>query len=121
MNALAFFVVVAVPVAVILALLELANARERRRGAAVAQQIALTDAIHAVLGPVVAPRVRHGRRRGWIAELSVPAGMRDLGLMLEIAQASLGANAEIVLTTREPAPPPQRRRSAPPVLKLSSA
>jgi hypothetical protein len=119
MTALAIVVVLVLPVAVTIALLHVANVVERRRTAAISQQVMLTDAIHAVLGPVVAPRVRRGRRGSWIAELAVPAGMPQIGVMLEIAQASLGPDAEIVLTTQEP--PRQRRPSAPPALTFSGA
>jgi hypothetical protein len=121
MTALAIVVVVLIPAAVILGLLQLANVVERRRATRIARQIALTDAIHAVLGPVVAPRVRRLRRGRFMAELAVPRAMPEMATLLEIARASLGPDAEIVLTSAEPAPAPQRRTPAPRALRLSGA
>jgi hypothetical protein len=100
MTALAIVVVLAVPVAGLLVLLRLATVLEQRREKVVAQQVALTDAIHAALGPVVAPVVRR-RRGGWIGVLAVPVGHPQIGLMVEIAQAQLGPAAEIVLVAQE--------------------
>lgn len=108
MTALAVVVVLAIPVMALVTLLRLANAVQARREQVVAQQIALTDAIHGVLGPVVAPVVRRGRR-GWIAVLAVPGGYADVALMLAIARAELGPTAEIVLVPPD-APRPSERR-----------
>jgi hypothetical protein len=121
MIALAITVVLAIPVAVLVALLRFANALEQRRGQVVSRQIALTDAIHAAIGPVVAPIVRRGRHGGWVGVLAIPTGHPDVGLMIEIAQAELGPAAEIVLVAQEPAPARQRRAPAPPALALSGA
>jgi hypothetical protein len=112
MTALAIAVVLALPVATLVALLRLANVLEARRQQVVARQIALTDAIHSELGPVVAPVVRRGRG-GWIGVLPVPPGHPQVGLMIEIAQAQLGPTAAIVLTTQEPAPACRRRVPTP--------
>jgi hypothetical protein len=111
MTALAVVVVLAIPVVALVALLRLANARQARREQVVAQQIALTDAIHGVLGPVVAPIVRRGRH-GWIGMLAVPTGYADVALMVEIAQATLGPDAEIVLILRESSRPRECRLPA---------
>jgi hypothetical protein len=120
MTALAIAVVLAIPVVALVALLRLVDGRERRRREVVSRQITLTDAIHAALGPVVAPLVRRGRR-GWIGVIAVPAGYPQIGLMVEIARGQLGPAAEIVLLTAAPAPPGRRRSPAPPALALSSA
>jgi hypothetical protein len=96
MTAVAIFLVLAVPVAALIGLLRLATVLERRREQVVARQVALTDAIHGVLGPVVAPVVRRGRR-GWVGLLAVSAGDPNLGRMVEIAQAYLGPAATIVV------------------------
>jgi hypothetical protein len=77
----------------------------------VARQIALTDAIHGVLGPVVAPIVRRGRR-GWVGVLAVPAGDPHIKLMVEIAQAELGPGAEILLVPQDPQRPREHRLPA---------
>jgi hypothetical protein len=121
MTAVAIVVVLALPVTVLVGLLRLANALEQRRAQAVARQIALTDAIHASLGPVVAPFVRRGRRGAWVGVLAVPPGHPQIGLMVEIARAELGPAAEIVLVTPEPFPTRPRRAPAPPALTLSGA
>lgn len=115
MTALAIVVVLAIPVAVLVALLQLANVLEARRRQVVSRQIALTDAIHGALGPIVAPIVHRGRS-GWIAVLAVPAGHPHVGVMVEIAQAELGPTAEIVLLTQPPAPACPRRAPAPAAL-----
>jgi hypothetical protein len=120
MTALAVVVVLAVPITVVLGLLWLATVLERRREQVVARQIALTDAIHGVMGPVVAPVVRRGRG-GWVGVLALPAVHPHLGLMVEIAQAELGPTAEIVLVVQEPtdvggpemAPPTPQRSPRP--------
>src|SRR5205823_1023614 len=77
MTALAILVVLALPATVVLGLLRLATVLERRREQVIARQVALTDAIHGVIGPVVAPVVRRGRG-GWIGVLAVPAGHPEL-------------------------------------------
>jgi hypothetical protein len=121
MTALAIFSVLAIPVVALVVLLRLVDGHERRRREVVSRQITLTDAIHAALGPVVAPLVRRDRHGRWIGVLAVPAGYPHIGLMVEIAQAELGPAAEIVLLTQAPAPPSRHRSPAPPALALSSA
>lgn len=108
MTALAIVVVLVIPVAALVVLLSAVNRIHARRAEQVARQIALTDAIHGVLGPIVAPVVRRGRR-GWIGVLPVRAGEPHLTLMVAIAQAELGRSAEIVLVPVErPAARPPR-------------
>jgi hypothetical protein len=121
MTALAVAIVLVIPVAVLIGLLQVATVLERRRGEVVARQIALSDAIHAELGPLVAPRVRRGRGGRWIAVLPVPPGQPQLELMIEIAQEMLGPAAEVVLVTQEPALERPHRRAAAPALALSGA
>ena len=111
MTALAIVVVLMIPILALVTLLRLVNARQARREEVVARQIALTDAIHGVLGPVVAPVVRRGRR-GWIGVLAVSTGDADVAVMVEIAQAELGPTAEIVLVPRDDRRPRERRRPA---------
>ena len=120
MTALAVLVVLVIPVIVLVGLLRLADVLERRRERVVSRQIALTDAIHAALGPVVAPVVRRRRHDVWVGVLAVPPGHPQIGLMVEIAQAELGPAAEIVLVAQEPAPARARRAPAP-ALTLSGA
>jgi hypothetical protein len=111
MTALALGVVLAIPILGLITLLRLTTVLERRREQVIARQIALTDAIHRVLGPVVAPIVRR-RRGGWTGVLPVAAGEPDVGLMVSIAQAELGPTAEIVLVGQEPLPAHPRRQPA---------
>jgi hypothetical protein len=112
MTAVAVLVVLVTPVALLVGLLRLVDALERRRQQAVWRQIALTDAIHGAVGPVVAPLVRRGRHGAWVGVLAVPPGHPDLALIVGIAQAQLGPGAEIVLVAQEPAPARQRRTPA---------
>ena len=102
MTALGVLVVLAVPVIALVALLRLAGALERRRAAVVARQIAVTDAIHAELGAVVAPLVRRGRGGRFVVVLAVPPAPPHLARMVQIAQATLGPATDIVLTACEP-------------------
>ena len=113
MTALAVVVVLGIPVAALLALLRLATVLEQRREKVVARQVALTDAIHAALGPVVAPVVRRGRGR-WVGVLAVPAGHPHVGLMVDIAQAQLGPTAEIIVVGGPEMAPHTPQRSARP-------
>ncbi len=101
MTAAAIVIVLGIPVAALIVLLKLVTFLQRRREAVISRQVALTDAIHATLGPVVAPVVRRGRG-GWVGVLPVPIGYPQIGLMVEIAQTSLGRDAEIVLVTQQP-------------------
>ena len=64
--------VVMVPAVALWALMKIRAAFERRRDAAVARQIALTDAIHRELGAVAAPVVRYGWLSGWTVSLPLP-------------------------------------------------
>jgi hypothetical protein len=112
MTALAIAIVLGIPVLVLGALPWLVDVRRARREQAVSRQIALTDAIHGVLGPVVAPVVRRGRS-GWIGVLPLPPGHPHVGRMVEIAQAELGPTAKIVLVAQEPLPPCPRREAVP--------
>jgi hypothetical protein len=105
MTAVAILVALAVPVGALVALLRLVDALERRRADVVARQIALTDAIHAELGPVVAPLVRRGRGGRLEVVLAMPAGQPHLARIVQLAQATLGVAAKIVLVAREPVRP----------------
>jgi hypothetical protein len=59
------------PFAALAALVLFTEQRHRRRHAEVARQIALTDALHARLGALVAPVVRR-RGRAWQVAVAVP-------------------------------------------------
>jgi hypothetical protein len=115
MTALAVAAVLAIPLLVLVVLPRLIDRHARRREQVVLRQIALTDAIHGALGPVVAPVVRRGRG-GWIGVLPVTAGDPCVARMVEIAQTELGSGATIVLVTQEPATARSRRTPAPAAL-----
>ena len=80
---LAFLVLMLSPIVVLLALVE---ARDRRRARVVSRQIMLTDAVHAELGAVVAPRVEKHAFQPW--RVIFPVGDRrapDIGRLIAIA------------------------------------
>jgi hypothetical protein len=60
------------PILTALALLALAEWRDRRRAAAIAWQVRLTDAISGELGGVVAPVVSRGLGAHWRVEMRLP-------------------------------------------------
>src|SRR5437870_11668105 len=77
------------PIALIAALLQLSTWRQRTRLAAVSRQIAVTDAIHAVLGAVVSPVVRRRLWRGW--QLTIPAPLDRPDPVMQVVQVAYGA------------------------------
>jgi len=104
------------PIALIAALLQLSTWRQRTRLAAVSRQIAVTDAIHAVLGAVVSPVVRRRLWRGW--QLTIPVPLDRPATVMQVVQVAYGAfgaaertrpgRFEIVLTPQErPVPRPR--------------
>ena len=85
------------PFAVVAALLRLAARRARAHAAVISRQIALTEAIHRDLGPVVSPWVtRRGGR--WRVSVAVPF---DRPAVLAVAQRAFPERFELVLTPRE--------------------
>jgi hypothetical protein len=97
-------VVVAVmlfPFAVVVALLRLAVRVARARAAAISRQIALTDALHRDLGPVVSPWVtRRGGR--WRVSVAVPFDRPAIvEAVLAVVQRAFPERFELVLTPRE--------------------
>ena len=71
METLLAVVMLAAPIAGLVALAALVDRRRARRQDAVARQIAVTDALHRRLGAVAAPVVRRGGR-GWEVAVAVP-------------------------------------------------
>jgi hypothetical protein len=63
--------VLVAPFAVLAGLVWALEHRRARRHGEIARQIALTDALHARLGALVAPVVRR-RQRGWRVDVAVP-------------------------------------------------
>lgn|SRR5574341_174126 len=98
---LVVFAVLLFPFATVVALLRLADRIERSRAAVISRQIALTDAIHRDLGPVVSPWVtRRGGR--WRVSVAVPFDRPALvEAVLAAAQRVLHERFELILTPRE--------------------
>lgn len=86
-------------------LLELADWRDRRRHAAIARQIALTDAIAEELGGIVAPLVEPSLWGPWRVHIAVPFSRPLLvGRIVSIADrvlARVPGRHAIVLTAQE--------------------
>jgi hypothetical protein len=86
-------------------LLELTDWRERRRHAAIARQVALTDAIAAELGGIVAPLVEPSLWGPWRVHIAVPFSRPFLvGRIVAIANrvlARVPGRHAIVLTAQE--------------------
>ncbi|MBI2216644.1 MAG: hypothetical protein HYU51_05045 [Candidatus Rokubacteria bacterium] len=100
----------ATPFAALAALLSITTRWQRVREAAVARQIAVTDALHRELGALVSPVVTKPVLRPWQVSIPVPFRRPELlGRVVAIAHqtlARMGAaeHVEIVLTPqREPA------------------
>ena len=91
------------PLVLTVALLLAAERRQRRVQSEVARQIALTDALHARFGALLAPVVR--RRRGvWQVSVAVPAeDPRVVGRVLTTVDEVFGRVAyELRLSRRAP-------------------
>ena len=72
--------------AAIVGLLLLARWRERVRDEVISRQVAVTDAIHRELGPIVAPRVKQRLWGPWEIIVAVPFEHRDMiGTMFALA------------------------------------
>ena len=105
----------ALPVAAFLAVAALVDRRQARRHAAVARQIAVTDAVHLRLGAVAAPVVRR-RRSGWEIEVAVPFEQPAVvaGVLTSVDEIFGRAPYAVVLQRQAaPAPASRTRRPAP--------
>lgn len=98
-----------IPILAVAALIELAAWLQRRRDAAIAHQVALTDAIASELGAVVAPVVKRPLWGPWQIEIAVPFGRpATTGTVLSIAHRVLSyaerhatGRYRIILTPQE--------------------
>jgi hypothetical protein len=101
--------VVALPMAAVTVLLLVVGRVQRARDAEIGRQVAVTDAIHAELGPVVSPVVKRRFGRGWQVEIAVPFERPAIvGRVVTIAHAALfradartADRVEVVLTAQE--------------------
>ena len=105
MTRIAVMLTMLSPFLSVVALLLLAEWRERARAAAAARQIRLTDAIAAELGAVVAPVVTRGYGGPWRVRIAVPLGRpatvaRVLAITHRVVERMTG-RYEIVLVPQE--------------------
>jgi hypothetical protein len=105
-TSLAIFGLTLSPLIAVVVLLELAAWRERRTEAAIARQIALTDAIGAELGSVVAPIVARPVGRPWQVRIAVPFSRpvlvtRVLAITQRVLERTCASGYEVVLTPQE--------------------
>ena len=113
------------PVLTALGLLALAEWRDRRRAAAIAWQVRLTDAISAKLGGVVTPVVSKPLGARWRVAMHVPVARpalvsRVLAITDETLRELRVARYELVLTP-EPAPARRGVSTAPHPRRLRAA
>jgi hypothetical protein len=125
LTSLAVLVLTLSPLIAVVALLELAGWWERRVEAAIARQIALTDAIGAELGAVVAPFVARPVGRPWQVRIAVPFSRpalitRILTITQRVLDRTCANGYEVVLTPQEgPAPVVERLVMVAPRVKVA--
>ena len=97
----------AAPLAALAALVMLIERRRQHRQAEVVRQIALTDALHARLGALVAPVVRR-RHHAWQVAVAVPFERPAIvAAVLRTVHEMFGRGRyEVVLNRQVPAAPP---------------
>ena len=114
MATLVGVLILAAPLIALAALVMLIERRRQGRQAEVLRQIALTDALHARLGALVAPVVRW-RHRAWQVAVAVPFERpAAVAAVLATVQEVFGrVRFEVVLSRQAPAAPlPRAPRSA---------
>jgi hypothetical protein len=119
MATLVGVLVLTAPFVTLAALLLIIEWRQRRRTDEIRRQIAVTDALHARLGAVVAPIVRR-RPRAWQVVVAVPVDRPAVvAAVLEVVDRTFGRGAyEMVL--RRQASPVRFRSSRPAALGRES-
>lgn len=115
MATLAGLLLFAAPIVVLVALLMVSERRQAHRRDEVLRQIALTDALHARLGAMVAPVVRR-RQRAWRVAVAVPFERPAVvaAVLATAAEVFGQTRYEIELSRQTPAvpmPSPPRRAS----------
>ena len=120
MMFLAAAVVLAVPMAALTLLLLGAEWLQRRREARIARQVAVTDAIHAELGAVVAPFLKRARG-GWRVELPMAPEHPGTSRAVAIAAGVLSQERAVEIAVVPPTPPMRRRASGSPRPALAGA
>jgi hypothetical protein len=104
----------------LLALAALLTRRQAQREAEVARQIALTDALHARLGALLAPVVR-GRAGAWRVAVAVPFERPEVvATLLAAADEVLGRSQYDVVLSRQAPAVARSRDVRPPALRKES-
>jgi hypothetical protein len=115
METLVGVLIFATPIAALGALVASIERRRTRRRAEIVRQIALTDALHARIGALVAPFVRWSRGR-WQVSVAVPFERPAVvaGVLATVAELFARVAYEVVLSRQTAAAPPSRpQRTAP--------
>jgi hypothetical protein len=104
MATLVSVLVLSAPFVTLAALLLVIEQRHRRRTGEIRRQIALTDALHARLGALVAPVVRR-RLRGWQVLVAVPVERPAvMAAVLEVVDQTFARGAYEVVVRRQASP-----------------
>jgi hypothetical protein len=104
MATLVGVLVLAAPFVTLAALLLVIERRQRRRTDEIRRQIALTDALHARLGALVAPVVRR-RPRSWQVVVAVPVERPAvMAAVLEVVDQTFERGAYEVVLRRQASP-----------------
>jgi hypothetical protein len=103
----------ATPIVILAGLLLLTERHQRRRSDEIQRQVALTDALHARLGALVAPVVRW-RRRAWRVAVAVPVDRPAVvaAVLATVDEAFGRTRYEVVLSRQAPAAPSVRTPQA---------
>lgn len=113
METLVGILVLATPMALLLTLTARLDHSRLRRRLEIAQQIALTDAIHAQLGAVAAPVVRR-QREGWRVAVAVPFERPAVvDAVLASVQQEFGRSDITIVLSRQTLPAPAAKASRP--------
>jgi hypothetical protein len=112
MTFLVAAVVLAVPMAAVTILLLAVDGLHRRREARIARQVAVTDAIHAELGAVVAPLLKRARR-GWRVELPMAPEHPGTSRAIAIAAGVLNKERAVEIAVVAPTWPVRRASGSP--------
>jgi hypothetical protein len=115
-----FLIVVAMPLAALVALLKAVDALQRRREDVVMRQIQVTDAIHREFGAIVAPTVRRARG-GWRVRLPMDPRRPEAARIVELAACTLGPTATVEVAVVAPFVATPRRQPAQNKERMASA
>ena len=112
--------IVGVPVVGLVLALTMVDIAQRRRADVIARQIAVTDAIHAEFGAVVAPFVRRVGR-GWRVTLPMDARHPGIARIMELATCTLGPSAVVEVAVVAPWTAVRRRTASQNRERMASA